>query len=74
MTQMGLQQLPEPQQTALLEILQDCQGVDSSNEQRLKQYRANLEAQMRNLKGGQTLLSKYKINNPKEASTHSQEA
>ena len=74
LTQMGLQQLPEAEQAVLLEILQECQGVDSSNEQHLTQYRDNLAAQIRNLKGGQTLLSKYKINNPKEASTHSQEA
>jgi hypothetical protein len=71
---MGLQALPPERQAVLLGMLQACQGMDPQIEQHLKQLRQSLETQLQSLKGGQSLISKYKIVNPQEASTHSQDA
>lgn len=74
LTQMGLHTLPPEQQTALLEILQTCQGMDPDIEQHLKHFHKHLDEQLRELKGSQALINKYKISNPQESGTQSKDA
>lgn len=74
LSNLDLQSLSDERQAKILEGLQNCQTMDPGIEERLQQLRNRLREQIKALKSGQVLISKYKINNPKQPGHISRDA
>jgi hypothetical protein len=71
---LNLQNHPQDEQTALLQILLQCRELDQTIERNLTTFRSDLAEQMRGLKDTKTLLSKYQLPEQGEQGTRSKNA